>query len=113
MERQEAYNEVEEYYSDMYNDIRPGATVHYFKRKTDPFEKSRGSTLSEPVVITGRHKCNFATDKSTRSSPIKKCWIGVSFGISGDVQRYLPYKFDLSTRSKNKKSKNQESILLV
>ena len=51
--------------------LQPGTWVRYFKRP-EPFGKSRGSTLSEPVQIIQKHQYSYATDKNTRSGPICK-----------------------------------------
>ena len=48
--------------SKLTQDLKPETLVRYFKRP-DPFGKSRGSTLSEPVQIVKQYKYSNATDK--------------------------------------------------
>ena len=78
--------EVDEYYRDMYDNLQPGAMVRYFKKRDDnPSAKSRGSTLSAPVIVGERHKYDYTTDKSTRTGPIKKRDIGSSIEVAGET----------------------------
>jgi hypothetical protein len=81
--------------------LTPGTLVRYFKRNMDPFAKSRGSTLSEPVRIVQRHVYNYATDKNTRNGPIKQRMQSTSYSVEGTTQRYMPYELQLV---KNKKT---------
>jgi hypothetical protein len=84
--------------------LQPGTLVRYFKRSMDPFAKSRGSTMSEPVRIVERHAYNYATDKSTRSGPIKQHMQSVSYSVEGTTQRFMPYELQLVNTPKNKKT---------
>ena len=89
--------EVEEYYRDMCDDLQPGAMVRYFKRDDNPFAKNRGSMLLDPVVVGGRQKYDYATDKSTRTCPIKNREIGPSIEMEGKTPQYQLFEFDLSS----------------
>ena len=71
--------------------LQPGTWVRYFKRP-EPFGKSRSSTLSEPVQIVRRHQYSYATDKSTRSGPIKNTTTSDSYEVTGTTQRFMPYE---------------------
>ena len=96
---------IEEHYADHMDQLQPGTLVRYFKRNMDPFAKSRGSTMSEPVRIIQRHTYNYATDKSTRSGAIKQRMQSVSYSVEGTTQRFLPYELQL-VNGKNKKMKS-------
>ena len=71
--------------------LQPGTWVHYFKRP-EPFGKSQGSTVSEPVQIVQQHKYSYATDKSTRSGPIKNTTTSDPYKVIGTTQRFIPYE---------------------
>ena len=71
--------------------LKPGTWVRYFKRP-EPFSKSRGSTLSEPVQIVQRHTYSYATDRGTRSGPIKNTTQSDSYEVTGTTQRFMPYE---------------------
>jgi hypothetical protein len=92
---------IEEHYGDIMDQLTPGTLVRYFKRNMDPFAKSRGSTMSEPVRIVQRHTYEYATDKSTRSGAIKQRMQSVSYSVEGTTQRFMPYELQLV---KNKKT---------
>ena len=65
--------------------LKPGTWVRYFKRP-EPFSKSRGSTLSEPVQIVQRHKYSYATDRGTRTGPIENTTVSDSYKVTGTTQ---------------------------
>ena len=71
--------------------LKPGVWVRYFKRP-EPFGKSRGSTLSEPVQIVQQHKYSYATDRNTRAGPIKNTTQSDSYEVTGTTQRFMPYE---------------------
>ena len=71
--------------------LQPGTWVRYFKRP-EPFGKSCGSTLSEPVQIVRRHQYSYATDKSTRSGPIINTTISDSYKVTGTTQHFMLYE---------------------
>ena len=96
---------IEEHFATTMDQLQPGTLVRYFKRNMDPFAKSRGSTMSEPVRIIERHTYNYATDKSTRSGPIKQKMQSVSYSVEGTTQRFLPYELQV-VNGKNKKMKS-------
>jgi hypothetical protein len=76
--------------------LKPGALVRYFKRVDNPFiKKSKGSTMSEPVKIIGKHTYSYATDKSTRTGPIRKHMESESYSVEGTTQRFMPYELEL------------------
>ena len=75
-----------------YTDVlKPGTWVRYFKQP-EPFSKSRGSTLSEPVQIVQQHKYSYVTDRSTRKGPIKNTTMSDSYEVTGTNQRFMPYE---------------------
>ena len=77
--------------------LKPGAQVRYFKRSEDSFGKSRGSTLSKPTTIVGKHVYGSGQQQ------------GVSFSVEDGRQRYLPYELELvNPTPKNKISRTQE-----
>ena len=77
--------------------LKPGAQVRYFKRSEDSFGKSRGSTLSKPTTIVGKHVYGSGQQQ------------GVSFSVEDGRQRYLPYELEVvNPPSKNKISRTQE-----
>jgi hypothetical protein len=74
---------VEEYYSNKTKQLTPGSKVRYYKRNDDPFSKSRGSTLSQPEELVGRHVYGQSQNQ------------GASYELQNTRQRYLPYELEL------------------
>ena len=71
--------------------LKPGTWVRYFIRP-EPFGKSRGSSLLQPVQIVQQHKYSYATDRSTRSGPINNTTVPDSYEVTGTTQRFMPYE---------------------
>jgi hypothetical protein len=86
----EKTHEVDRHYSNMIQYLVPGVLVRYFKRIKDPFSKSRGSTMSEPVKIIGRHQHKYASDEGGARQKYS-----VSYSVEGTTQRFLPYELRL------------------
>ena len=86
---------IDEHYGNKIDELSPGTVVRFYKRNTDPFAKSRGSTVSDPVRIQKRHEYSYATDKSTRSGPIRQKAKSSSFHIEGETERYMPYEISV------------------
>jgi hypothetical protein len=93
---------VESHYADKIKHLAPGTQVRYYKRDINPFQKSRGSTMSVPVSIVGRH--TYKHHGNTKQ--------GASYVLNGTVQRYLPYELEFVNK-KNKISKPKNKTVLI
>lgn len=87
---------VEKHYENKIKSLTPGTRVKYYKR-SEKFKKQRGSTMSEPITLKGRHKYKHLVNGNIRYGE------GASYELEGERQRYLPYELELAQKNKKQK----------
>lgn len=92
-------HQLDEFYSKKITQLQPGTTIRYYKRNKDPFTKSRGSTMSEPVKVLGKHHYSHVNRQGEKVEAQ-----GSSYTLENTLQRYMPYEMEVHRPLKRNKN---------